>query len=659
MSYGHQLGIDFGTSTTIGVLRRPDGDVRALLVDGSPLLPSAVYAAEDGRLLVGRDAVHAARLDPGRLEPSPKRRIADGTVLLGDREVEAVALVAAVLARVAEEAGRVAGAPPAGLTLTHPASWGSTRRALLAEAARRAGLPVPRLVPEPVAAASYFTEVLRHRIPAGSAVVVYDFGAGTFDASAVIRGAAGFETAVVDGLDDTGGLDVDAAIVAHLAARHAGRDPAGWQRLTHPATPADRQHRHDLWTDARTCKEQLSRASTADLAVVPLNLRTHLTRAEFEALARPLVERTVQTTLGVLRHANLRTDQVAGVFLVGGSSRIPLVAADLHRRLGIAPTIIEQPELVVAEGSLRLPATATDSHATRILPVLPRPVSPPPAPNPPSIPPPASIPPPVSTPPSTPGPVPTAGPAGGVYGKARAAGKGPGARKRRRGLVAVVAGIAALAVLGAVGWYASGSSSAAQGGSGDGFVPAGWAVAFQDELTGEDHWKTNVQDDQTSCVHGAGGMTVHKQRQTTAGATGMFRCQGPTTSFTDVAVRITARVTSGCVALWVRTGDVHGYFVDACGKTVSLYLLGDTDPSNASRLGHWQLKAPVAGRDLDLGVVDQGDTLTVFAGDRKLGHATDTQIPAGEVDLGAYTGDNGNGAQVVYQGVSVWRPASR
>ena len=61
----HRLGIDFGTSHTTAILRWPDGHTRPILFDGSPLLPSAVYADADGRLLVGRDAIHAAQ-QPGQ-----------------------------------------------------------------------------------------------------------------------------------------------------------------------------------------------------------------------------------------------------------------------------------------------------------------------------------------------------------------------------------------------------------------------------------------------------------------------------------------------------------------------------------------------------------------------------------------------------------------
>jgi actin-like ATPase involved in cell morphogenesis len=343
----HALGVDFGTSNTVAVARWPDGRARPILVDGSPLLPSAVYAEPDGELIVGRDAVHSARLDPARFEPNPKRRIDDERVLLGDREVPVVDLIAAVLARVAEEWHRAVGPVRPDVTLTCPATWGATRRSLLAGAAAMAGFEGARLVAEPVAAATYFADVLGRDVPIGSVVVVHDFGAGTFDASVVARTGDGFEVMAVDGRDDIGGLDVDAAIVAHLQ----GDDP-DWRRLIEPETVSDRRAQRQLWDDVRVAKERLSRTQSADLVVPLLNLEVHLTRDELEKLARPVLDQTVQVTRSLLRWADLPEGRLAGVFLVGGASRIPLVATLLHRELGEAPVVIEQPELVVAEGSI-------------------------------------------------------------------------------------------------------------------------------------------------------------------------------------------------------------------------------------------------------------------------------------------------------------------
>jgi actin-like ATPase involved in cell morphogenesis len=347
--------VDFGTSNTVAVARWPDGRARPILVDGSPLLPSAVYAEPGGALAVGRDAVHSARLDPARFEPNPKRRIDDGLVLLGDQEFEVVDLIAGVLARVAEEWHRAVGPVRPETTLTCPATWGAARRGLLAEAAARAGLEGARLVAEPVAAATYFAEILGRDVPIGSVVMVHDFGAGTFDASVVARTASGFEVMAVDGRDDIGGLDVDAAIVEHLRTD-------AWQRLLEPTTLEERRARRQLWDDVRIAKERLSRAQSADFVVPLLDTEVHLTRDELESLARPVLEQTVRITDGLIRWADLPEGRLAGVFLVGGASRIPLVATLLHRELGEAPVVIEQPELVVAEGSILADAALLTSQ---------------------------------------------------------------------------------------------------------------------------------------------------------------------------------------------------------------------------------------------------------------------------------------------------------
>ena len=135
--------------------RWPDGRARPLLVDGSPLLPSAVYAEPDGALVVGRDAVHSARLDPARFEPNPKRRIDDGSVLLGDREVPVADLVAAVLARVAEEWHRAVGAAPPRRDADLPGDLGrdpprpAGRRRRPGRARRRRGWSPSRSPPPP------------------------------------------------------------------------------------------------------------------------------------------------------------------------------------------------------------------------------------------------------------------------------------------------------------------------------------------------------------------------------------------------------------------------------------------------------------------------------------------------------------------------------
>ncbi|WP_345071106.1 Hsp70 family protein [Phytohabitans flavus] len=348
---GFRLGVDFGTSHTVAVLRWPDGRARPLLFDGSPVLPSAVSAAPAGGLLTGRDALYAARFRPEAVELHPKRCVDDGTVLLGDAEFAVVDLVAAVLRRVADEGVRVSGAPPP-TVVTCPVSWGTARRALVAEAARRAGLDLAGLVTEPVAAASYFAEAGGERLGPAAAALVYDLGAGTFDASVVRRSPEGFTVLAVEGLPDTGGLDIDAAVVDALGEVYASRDQARWHRLLRPATASDARDRWLLWTDVRTGKEMLSRTATTAVPVPLFDDAAALGREELERLARPILDRTIRAARAALDAASVKPAELAGILLVGGGSRMPLAASLLHRAFGVAPTALEQPELVVAEGAL-------------------------------------------------------------------------------------------------------------------------------------------------------------------------------------------------------------------------------------------------------------------------------------------------------------------
>ena len=375
------LGIDFGTSNTVAMLRTPDGRVRPLLFDGSPLLPSAVYLGTDGRTVVGRDAERNARVDPSRFEPNPKRRIDDVSVFLGDREIPVARVMGSVLELVASEARRQLGALPDEVRLTHPARWAERRRSILVEAATIAGLPRPKLIAEPVAAASYFTAVLGTAVPVGRSLAIYDLGGGTFDATVVRRTAGGFEVLAEGGLPDVGGLDFDHAVIQHLGKTYSATHASEWERLQTPVDGGDRRHRRMLWEDVRGAKEMLSRTSSADIHLPALEVDAHVVREELEQLIRPHLERTVQCLVTTVNDAHLQPRDLVGIFLVGGSSRIPLAAHLIHSQLGVAPTTLEQPETVVAEGALRV-GTMPDAEANRpgSAPPAQRPTGPPPRP---------------------------------------------------------------------------------------------------------------------------------------------------------------------------------------------------------------------------------------------------------------------------------------
>ncbi|HEX5495522.1 MAG TPA: Hsp70 family protein [Mycobacteriales bacterium] len=370
------LAVDFGTSNTVAGLGLDGGAPRLVTIDGSPLVPSSVFLTDEGTLAVGRDADRQARLDPSRYEPNPKRRIDDGTLLLGSTAVPVATVIAGVLGRVAGEVRRQLGSPPDQVRLTHPARWGWHRREILVVAARQAGLSDdPVLVPEPVAAATHFATLSGGGLSDGQALAVYDLGGGTLDIAVVARRGNGYQVLAEAGLADLGGLDFDHAVVEHIGRTHAERvDEPAWRRLLAPADAASRRMARALATDVRDGKEALSRYPHVDIALPQPFADVHLTRPEFEDLIRPNLARSIDLMRGTIADSGLEPAQLAGVYLVGGSSRVPLVARLIQQGLGVTPTTLEQPETSVVAGALYLGAADPAGYGpaarpTGILPV--------------------------------------------------------------------------------------------------------------------------------------------------------------------------------------------------------------------------------------------------------------------------------------------------
>ena len=364
------LGIDFGTSNTVAVLVSPGRPPRVLAIDGTGWLPSSVYVDDDGSLSVGRDAERKARLAPERFEPNPKRRIDDGEILLGVRVVPVVDAIAAVLRRVVDEARRqLNGRSPDEVHLTHPAQWGASRQNVLLAGARAAGLgPAITLIPEPVAAAAHFASLPNKSLPPGSSLAVYDLGGGTFDCAVVGASATGFTVLAESGLPDVGGVDFDQAIVDHLGRTVSAEDPARWQALARPRTAADRRAARSLREDVRAAKETLSRYAQTDVPMPDPFEDALLTRKEFDGLVRPVITRTVDVLASTVGRAGVTPERLAGIYLVGGSSRIPLVAGLIADRLGVVATTLDQPETSVAMGAALSPGNARPQNRTEFVP---------------------------------------------------------------------------------------------------------------------------------------------------------------------------------------------------------------------------------------------------------------------------------------------------
>lgn len=345
----YPLGVDVGTTYTAAAIWR-DGRVESVpLGNRANAIPSVLFVRDDGELLVGEPAVLRGIAEPERQAAEFKRRMGDEVPLLvGGAGFSAPELTAEVLRWTVARVTEVQGGPPGHVVLTHPAEWGSFRQGLLTEAALAAGLSDVGLLPEPVAAATWYAA--QSRVSQDSLIGVYDFGGGTFDAAVVRKTATGLELFGQAGGDDSiGGVDFDHALLRHVASA-AGVDLGSFDRSDPVAATAVGQ----LFNAVVSAKEALSQDTEA---VVPVVLPGYagqvlVTRAEFEDLIRPAVRETVSVFGQVVRRAGVDASALRTVLLVGGSSRIPLVARLLGEELGVPVAVDAHPKHTVSLGAV-------------------------------------------------------------------------------------------------------------------------------------------------------------------------------------------------------------------------------------------------------------------------------------------------------------------
>jgi molecular chaperone DnaK (HSP70) len=344
MAYG--LGLDVGTTFTAAAVWEQGRASVMPLAQRSDAVPTLVYVPEEGQWVVGDAAERHAPDDPTRLARAFKRRLGDPVPLrLGSRDVPAMELTAHMIGWVLAIASDRQGEPPAHAVLTVPAQWGVFRLDLVREAASRAGLQAVELVPEPVAAAVYYSS--QHRVAVGETVGVFDLGGGTFDATLVRRTGSGYEIrGEPTGDPSLGGIDLDDEILAHV---RESVDLSG----VDVDSPQARAGLVVLRSQVVLAKEALSEdVDTAIPVVLPGVARTvRLTRRELEERSQAYVDRAVASFSAMLDRANVRPDELSAVLLVGGGSRMPLVAERLTASLGLAIAVDTHPKYAVCLGA--------------------------------------------------------------------------------------------------------------------------------------------------------------------------------------------------------------------------------------------------------------------------------------------------------------------
>ncbi|MBX3634354.1 MAG: Fe-S protein assembly chaperone HscA [Rubrivivax sp.] len=352
------IGIDLGTThSLVAALRH--GHAECLPDEqGRVLLPSAVRYLGGGRRQIGFDALAAQAEDAENTVVSVKRfmgrRLADiagaarlpyrfvdapGMVAIATREgdktpVEVSAEILATLRRRAEDSFDTD--ELFGAVITVPAYFDDAQRQATKDAAQLAGLNVLRLISEPTAAA------LAYGLDHGSEglYAVYDLGGGTFDISLLRLSKGVFEVVATGGDAALGGDDIDHAL-------------ADWALAQCGAAAATPQDKRAALVAARAAKEALSAADRSDwqAVIAGREVRVAVSRAQLDALARPLVDRTLAAVRKVLRDAKAARDEVQGVVLVGGSTRMPLVRTAVGELFGRAPLTDVNPDEVVAIGA--------------------------------------------------------------------------------------------------------------------------------------------------------------------------------------------------------------------------------------------------------------------------------------------------------------------
>lgn len=351
---GTVYGIDLGTTYSCLAQVGPDGapDVVPLL-DGSLTLPSVVLFVGPDDYLTGEPARVLARAQPEDVCTLVKRRMGDGEwrFVSHGRSWSAPAVSSLVLKALVSETGFNTGAPVRDVVITVPAYFGDEERRATKLAGEYADLVVLDVINEPTAAAlSYGFARLDGGGPAEDAeevALVYDLGGGTVDVTIVELAQRRLAVVAIDGDHALGGADWDERLAVHLshaflAAHPDAEDPyddsAGAQELVLTAERAKRE------------------LTERDTVVVPVahngrSLSVTVTRVEFERLTAGLLDRTIELTRAAVSAARERGVRgIDRVLLVGGSSRMPAVAARLSAELGVRAEL-HDPDLAVAKGA--------------------------------------------------------------------------------------------------------------------------------------------------------------------------------------------------------------------------------------------------------------------------------------------------------------------
>ncbi|WP_350002840.1 Hsp70 family protein [Pseudarthrobacter sp. WHRI 8279] len=351
MSY--VLAVDVGTSFTAAAIARFDQGASSpeclpLGLRGTSV-PSVLFYPDDGPVLVGEAAERRGLDSPGQVVREFKRRVGDAVpISVGTLSLAAEDVFATMARWVADRAEERQGAPPSEIILTYPAAWGFHRTSLIKDALAAKGLGNVTLLTEPEAAALHYASQVR--VEDGSIIAVYDLGGGTFD-TAVLRKEASNRFQLLgqpEGFEHMGGADFDAALFRYVAD-HTDGALAGLD----PAAPGVLAALSRLRRECVEAKEALSSDSEANISVLlpGIQQQIRLVRPEFESLIEDAVRDTVDALEQSLGQLGLEPAELTAVLLIGGSSRIPLVAQLISEQLDRPIAVDADPKSSICLGA--------------------------------------------------------------------------------------------------------------------------------------------------------------------------------------------------------------------------------------------------------------------------------------------------------------------
>ncbi len=352
------IGIDLGTTHSLVACVRNERPEAISDCDNEVLLPSVVAYLREG-VVVGRDAKKNAALHPRETIVSVKRFMGRGAndpetralgpyefvdakegeanvvrFRMGDRTVTPVEVSAEILRtlkRLAEDELLAVG----GAVITVPAYFDDAQRQATKDAGKLAGLEVLRLLNEPTAAAlAYGLEKKKN-----GHFAVYDLGGGTFDITILFLEDGVFQVKSTGGDSALGGDDMDRLIAERLFAQMNVDSASAKPELVREVLDIARSVKHGLTTKDVVSVEGLAKTELT------------LSRTELDALIQPLLERTGVACRRALKDAGLKTTELDGVILVGGSTRVLAVRAYVKKIFGMEPLVDIDPDRVVALGA--------------------------------------------------------------------------------------------------------------------------------------------------------------------------------------------------------------------------------------------------------------------------------------------------------------------